>query len=604
VNPHANRDLPNILQDIIAEMVVMHDDSIQITVTDRYASVFDRDPTYQTTVDYPEAAAPALYRGRPLSVEYPLATPEEFACLSPIEDQLAEENTASEFNEDAQFDQIVLDMVPLALDAEQVSVSDFRMKEKYVRALLIKNARCFDSNSSLTEHLYANPALASRIGFESIPDQSTFWKHNNDRDQGLLSSVVSRVVHGAFRNGIHVPPQTKNAYNLGVTSKVTTNTITQNVENKLLVNWVDEILDAIVDPLTFGRAANSSYEINEIIGSTALAALINGPYSAPIFGSWFFDDTTIIGDHLYDLIKSLDKEDIDRIFNEIRANIVNYSSKIGFFDERKNIGLDTTWVTWTGGDGIRTINNPERCHSGEGWCFAALGLTSSGSRFTLGIDLVQNKTSTVNIFRRQLREAIKSGIDIGRIHADREFYSKSAVYMCRAIAGDNYAIRVKLDSDGDPPETVKSMDLSPGEAEIEPDMDFAGITPKVNVCGQRVPKNSKKDIEYMGFLTDLTEDDVQPSSLYQTYNKRWSIESYFRQLKHEMAPQTKSPSPLVRLFLFKLGTVFHNVHVLINNARSPTYGYCLDTQYYQVLTAIAMSTLDVDISLPLTDTHD
>lgn len=574
----------------------MSEQTIPITVCDRYAGDFNSDTTYETTIDYAEIP-PAIDRGQPLTVEYPVTTTRELNYISQIQDQLARYNSSHSYesNIESTFDGAILDILPIALAAEGVELNDFDISDKYIQALTIKKARCITSDAKLTDYLHENEDLVNKLGIESVPDQSTMWRYSSQIDQQKLSSVVTRLVHAVYRNGINLPNKTKRDYNLEGHNKIDIKRLSQNVENVVLVNWVDELIDEIVDPLTFNRAKNKSYQINEIIGSAALGALINGPYSAPVFGSWFFDTGDIIGDHLYDLIKSLDKDEINEVFNQINKNIVEYASGVGFFTQTKNIALDTTWVTWNGKNSIRTIKNPEKCSSGEGWCFAALGLTSSGSRFTLGVDLVQNKSDTVGIFRRQLRDAIKAGVNIGRLHIDREFYAEDAVDMCRALAGDDFVIRIKLNKQkGEPPKVVKSMDLPPGKAKIIQNVDFAGVRPKVNVCGQRIPEKSNKDVEYMGFLTDLSGDDVQPSSLYQTYSNRWSIETYFHQLKNEMTPRTKSPYPLVRLFLFKLGTVFHNIHVLINNSRSPKYGYCPDVPYYQVLIAIAVSTLDID----------
>ena len=579
----------------------MSEQSIPITVHDRYAVGLNSDTTYEITIDYAETP-PEIDRGQPLSVEYPLTTTSELNYLSQIQDQLAAYNSSQTYESDIEstFDCALLDILPIALTAEDVELSDFDISNKYIQALVIKEARGITSDAKLTDYLDNCQQLVNKLGIESIPDQSTIWRYSNRIDEQQLSSVVTRLVHAVYRNGIDTPDNTKSNYNLEGHNKIKINKLSQEVENIVLVNWVDELLDEIVDPLTFNRAQNKSYQIKEIIGSAALGALINGPYSAPVCGSWFFDGGDIIGEHLYDLIKTLDKDSINKIFNQITVNIVEFASNIGFFNQPKNIALDTTWVTWNGQNSIRTIKNPEKCSSGEGWCFAALGLTSSGSRFTLGVDLAQKKSDTVGIFWRQLRDAVEAGVDIGRLHIDREFYAEDAVNMCRALSGDNYVIRIKLNENkGEPPKVVKSMDLPPGKANIKQNVEFSGVSPKVNVCGQRVPEKSDKDIEYMGFLTDLSGSDVQPSSLYQTYSKRWSIETYFHQLKNEMTPRTKSPYPLVRLFLFKLGTVFYNIHVLINNARSPKYGYCLDVPYYQVLTAIAVSTLDID-PLPTT----
>ena len=572
-----------------------------MTVIDDFADVVGIETSYNVCLTYANNRDSKYgiisERGKPLSIEYPVKSADDHQNLRQIEDQLAAYNRSRNDYEScyhSEFDAAILEMLPIALDAEGLQPTDFDIPVRYLRALIIKKARNLKSNQAIANYLLSNKDLADDIGFESIPEnQSTFWYHYDSVDDNPVATVVTRLVHATYRNGVAVPDETKQKYDLENYNTIDETKLSQEVKNEALQNWMDEILDDIIEPVKFGRAQNTSYSEREIIGAMALGSLINGPHSAPIVGSRIFDNANIISaDHLYTLIKSLDKYEIDDTLKEVNNRIIQYASEIGFFGRPQHIALDTTWVSWSGqggNDELRLINNPERCDSGRGWCFATLALMFSENRFVLDIDLVQDKSDTIDIFRGQLRDAHQAGINIGRIHADREFYAGDTVNMCRSIAGNNYAIRVKLRSNGEPPKIIESMPLSPGEAKIVEDVDFANIQPRVNVCGHKLPDDSNKSTNKIGFLTDMTADDIQPSSLYHSYNYRWSVETIFKQLKHGLAPKTKSSDPIVRLFFFKMGSVFYNIHTLINRARSPKYGYRLNVPYYQVLLAIATS---------------
>lgn len=581
--------------------MTMSDRSITVAVADDYASAMGRDAEYDVWLNYAEEVdKTVLSRGKELSLDFPLENADELSAISQIEDQIAKNQSRVNYNYDIEcaFDAAVLDMLHIAI-AEDLSLDDFNIDEKKLKVIILRKARC-DTYKDIVKHLSNNKHLTNKIGIEKVPAASTIcgWTRDLEANCSSLSSVIVRLVHAAYRNGVSTPEDTKSQYNLGVSDAINADNLSLGVENRALINWCDEILDKISDPITFNRAENISYHSDEIVGASALAALINSPSSAPIFGSWIFDPDDIVGDHIYGLIKKLNMYEINEVFREVNYNIVNYASQVGFFNKSQNIGLDTTWINWDGKEdnfGNLTINNPKRCQSGNGWCFAAIALMSSKSRFTFGIDIVGDKSNNVDIFRRQLRQLTEAGIDIDRLHADREFYSGDAIKMARSVAGDNFAIRVKLNKKGRPPEVIKSMNLDPGQAKIQENVEFAQLESKPNVCGQRVPEKSDKDSEYMGFLTDLTEDDIHPRSIYYTYNQRWSIEAFFNQLKNGMAPKTKTPDPRCRLFFLNLGTVFHNIHVLINNARSPRYGFCLDVPYYQILAAIVFSVFDVQI---------
>lgn len=581
----------------------MSDQSIPINIIDEYSDPVGRESEYNICIKYPDNVSETiLSRGSELNLGFPLTRVDELSAVVQIESQIARSKSTHCYDPDLRcaFDLAVLDMLPVAMNSEGLSFSSFDIEKNKLKIIILKKARC-DSYKGIAEHIHDNKELINNIGIDSIPKGNTVWNWDDqlETSQTPLNSVITRLVHAAYRNGVTTPKDAKSHFGLGNSDRININELTQDIENRALMNWIDEILNMVSEPITFDRAQNKSYGVKEIIGACALASLINSPSSAPVFGSWIFNSDNIIGDHLYELIAKLDAYEINEIFTEINYNIIKYASGIGFLNDHQNIALDTTWVNWDSKDNNSdnlTIENPERCYSGRGWCFAALGLTSPGSRFTFGFDLVSDKSKNVDIFRRQLRRLSDAGVEINRLHADREFYSGDAVKMFRAVANKNYAIRVKLNNEGCPPEKVASMNLSPGEARIETDVKFSGVSPKPNVCGQRVPKNSNKDIEYMGFLTDLSENDVQPGSIYQTYNQRWSIEAFFHQLKNGMSTNTKSPNPLNRLFLLNMGTVFHNIHVLINNARSPKYGFCPDVHYYQILTAIAFSVFEPQIS--------
>jgi hypothetical protein len=580
----------------------MSEPQITISVVDEFAETIGIETPYNCVITYKEGDdeyGPIEKRGSPLSIEYPQPSVNIYQHLSQIEDQLAVYNEPRNNYQShlrSNFDAGILEMLPTALDEEGLQLADFDIDARYFHALIIKKSRNITSNNGIVDYLQSNAALANTIGFESVPqDQSTFWYQFKKIDYNVLEPVVRRLVHAAHRNGFSLPDSIIESYHLGKCNLIDVTKLPQDSENQALKNWIDEILDDVIGPVTFGRAENKYYTEEEIIGATALAALINGPYSAPAFGSWIFDDPDIIsGNHLYTLIESLEKQKMDEIFRKINNRIIEYASQIGFFQGSQHIALDTTWANWSGqgnNDDLQLINNPKRCESGRGWCFAALALMSNEARFVLGIDLVLNKSDTIDIFRGQLRDVYNAGVDIGRIHTDREFYAGDAIDMCRTFAVNDFAIRVKMSKNGKPPEKIKAMELSPGEAKIVKDVEFANVKPRVNVCGQEVPEDSKKETNRMGFLTDLTEDDVQASSLYHTFNNRWSVESFFKQLKYGLAPKTKSPDPMARLFFFKIGSVFHNLHVLVNRARSPKYGYRLDVPYYQVLMAIAYTVL-------------
>src|SRR5699024_7115121 len=58
-----------------------------------------------------------------------------------------------------------------------------------VRAFLIEEINGWDE-TALHDHLRANPSLLRRLGFESLPNQSTFWRAWNHRFSEALRDAV------------------------------------------------------------------------------------------------------------------------------------------------------------------------------------------------------------------------------------------------------------------------------------------------------------------------------------------------------------------------------------------------------------------------------
>lgn len=184
-----------------------------------------------------------------------------------------------------------------------------------------------------------------------------------------------------------------------------------------------------------------------------MAALGNGVESARTYGGWFVDESDIpTASYMTRLLGGFTHNEIIEVFTPVYLDTIDVAAELGFFDEPYDIALDPTWVAYSGektpsDDGSTLINNPKAGETGIGWCFPVATVMNLDARFTLGVDLTtSSKDTRTDQFRRMLR-IVDQEASVGRIHIDREFYSGDAVRMCRAIAGDDWVIRVKRQSD-------------------------------------------------------------------------------------------------------------------------------------------------------------
>lgn len=589
------------------------DSKVTASHTDAFTSEFsttEGDGEYDREIQYDpgpttEGLGPIEERGRDLDIEHPVENTEELTHRAHLAVQFAESNRLSRQSEvgvtangtaddvAATFDEAILDIAAMTLEAEGLSFATLPIPEDHSKALVLHDAWRMNSYPALTKHLVDTESTAQLLGYDSVPDQSTFWKASNRLEEEsyreAITAAATRAVHAVFRNGIETPETVIESYGLDISPALDEREVADETRRVAIRHWVEFLLDESLDPVSFGRAENKSYTVDEILAAIAQAGLVNGPNSARPSAAWYYDAGDIpTASQLSRLMTDLDRNEIVEMFTAVNRRFIRTAKQLGFFQNAYDYALDTTWVDWGGiGDGddpeTDLINNPKETDTGAGWLFAALGVMDRNARFTLGIDLVTDKSETTEYFRYLLRTVARE-TDIGRIHIDREFYDGDAVRLCRALAGRNWTIRGK--KTGDMGELL--AETKTGETGFRENIDFSDVTPGPNAYVHPIPDDLRTDSgsTHMGFITDLSPDETDLRGIYYVYQKRWSIEKFFDQLKNDFAAPSNSPSSELRFFLLNIAALYYNFHTLMNRAPSPTYGLRLDVPFYEVLIAI------------------
>jgi hypothetical protein len=271
------------------------------------------------------------------------------------------------------------------------------------------------------------------------------------------------------------------------------------------------------------------------------------------------------------------------MFKQVNQEFMNVANDLGFFKTGYKYAADTTWVDWHGSNQGPIINNPEECNTDSGWLFAAVSIMATDARFAVGTDIVNNKSDVIDHYQQYLVDIVQRN-DINGIYMDREFASADGVEMCQFIS-EKWVIRAKNLNNGDIND--KYNQTAKGESYGPEPIDFAGVTPRPQLYIH--PLNDEEidtDDTHMLFLVSRKFDETDGAYIYDSYHSRWNIETYFRQLKNDFTPKSKSPSPEERLFLYNIGLIFYNIHTLINRAPSPKYGLRLNVPHDMVLQAI------------------
>jgi hypothetical protein len=498
----------------------------------------------------------------------------------------------------AAFDEAVLDCVPWALAAEGVEQEALNERPTYVKSILLHDARRMDSFPGLTEHLDRVGQTKQRVGFDTIPDQSTLYRsavrlsEAGYRDR--ITAAAKRAAFAAARNGVPTPDPVRTAHELEMPTVVDERAISSHTERAAILNWMDYLLDDLLAPISFGRASNSSFTIKQIIGAFAQAALVNSLNSARPTALWYYSEDEIpTASQVSGLVRQLTHRDILEMFTEVTQVFLEKLRRWNFLQRPVGVAIDKTWFSWGGkGEPSRgehgLIGETDQVDTGRGWCFATLCVTNSDARFALGQDLLSFKNEGAKKMRRFLQLFDEIG-EIERIYADREFESADVVRICRDVVRSNWVVRVRNLSRN----AVKDIrnDTSVGESAFRESIEFADLNMKPNFYLCPTPEDHRKagGVSHFAFLTDLSRGELDQLDLYHRYQTRWSVETFYRQLKHRFGASTESPSPELRLFIFNIGTLFYNIHTLLNRARSPEFGIRLDVPYYQVLQGLIES---------------
>ncbi|MFC6861864.1 transposase [Halomicroarcula sp. GCM10025817] len=586
------------------------------THSDAYVDDLYGGPNGDTEVDFTyqhnprkESYGPVEERGRDIDIEHPVDDVEELSHRAHLTvkfaDRMRQEATGGPLflwngrssASPTAFDSALLAVADRALTEEGVSVSELPKPEKYVKALLVHDAWKMNSYPALRTHLVEATATARLLGFETVPDQSSFWRASaaleEDGYRDPIRAAATRAVHAVFRWTTVTPQDVVEAHALDHLPHIDERAVAGGTRRTAIQNWIDHVLDKLLAPISFDRASNMQYTVREIVAAVAQATLVNGLKSSRPTAAWYYDTEDIpSAAQVSSLLGGVTPAETLWMFTDVNQRFIDLASDLGFFARDYDYALDTSWVKWDGkhegreGE-LKLIENPKQGESGIGWLFAGLCVSERDARFAFGIDLVEKKSETTEQLRYLLRKAEQVG-GVGRVHIDREFYDGDAVRMCRTVAGLNWVIRAKRKG-----EAATLLDSTPvGESAFKRGVGFSDVTPNPNLYVHPIPEAVRTDggNTHMAFLTDLSPDLTDLDSIYERYQNRWNVETFFRQLKHDHSPVTRTPYPSLRLFLLNLGTLFYNIHTLINRARSPEYGLRLDVPFYEVLIAIVNTT--------------
>lgn len=547
-------------------------------------------------------------RGSDIEVTHPVSEQSELRRRKHITAQLAARNATEDAEPSPErFDNVVLGYADWAFDAAGVDPATAPVELPYLKAFFLHKAWKFNGVTALYDHLEAYEVIAERIGMSELDSLSTFYRRADElEEEGLITDVENaseRAVYAAWRNAPPLPDRVMDAWELDPTVDFAQYPVSTKTRRAAIRNWVDILLTDAAEALTFDRADNKSYSIEQYIGLFAHSALQNIGISAVLnTASWLYDaDHVPTGDSLLKQIKSdsLRLDEIEAQFAEANAAVFRRCDTLGLFDDSLDLAFDTVDITWWGDPLEATVGKRrEATDATPDWVHGVLTSINKDARLCFGVQLVKSKDLHDSALDALL-ETATTHAHVRHLFADAEFYDGSVIEVLRKHIDAGWVIKAQ--------ETGPIEDLIRASPEDNPviyeDVDVTSATPSPNVF--TIPKRLHRQQTLFNFsvenatvasdgnlgthnayVSDLDDKSATAELIKFRYDDRWSVETAMRQYQHDLHPVCRTDNVKVRIYCANIAMLFFNWHALINRALSPEYNLPLTVTHHELLTAI------------------
>lgn len=377
------------------------------------------------------------------------------------------------------FDLVLLDLFDTVCDIEGIDPDTVPVELSVFKTIYLMETRGLTdpedrstvSNIQLEEYrqyLEEHPDVTTELGLVD-PSQQL----NSMKMLTVVSSITSdewqkleraskRALYAAFRNGF-VPPETANKkYNFTKRDHlINESNIDRSRKREDLRNWIRRLAPETIEPLTFGRHGPDR-SLFDFLGLFASAAKIGtGVNTAANVSDWNYDRSEIPGPMLpskyirYRLtsdraINQVDDKhrdaaktpSIEKQFEAVHDNTLEVAKDMGFFDGPQALAIDNVKIDWSKKslpDTVSVPPNPTNDVS-EQWMFTVVSIVNTGSRFTIGAKLLNDKSDYPEIAMELMDEARKH-FEVDSVYVDAESVSGDLIEYVYEIAGKDHIIK-------------------------------------------------------------------------------------------------------------------------------------------------------------------
>jgi IS4 transposase len=411
--------------------------------------------------------------------------------------------------------------------------------------------------TALRSYLENHPQLRVRLGFETVPDQSTLWRNWHSRFtidlQELIATAARTILIKADDTGVSIPREpSRQGLRRGEDSEDDERSASESH-----CDLTSHLSQVVFPAFSLDRGAGCEIHENAFWSLQTYLGLRENLAANEGARSFTYESTrerTPLGHNHRARIRDLSIEQIREMYRDAAERLVNRAAETCEFFRAGCVAIDTTDADPFTGD--RTGHEDEIIGTKEqtdeyAYQWATIQLVGDSVPLVLDARPVRKGDTRLEIVEDLLDSAMDL-VTVDRVLMDREFDSQ---HILEAIADSGLTYVV--------PKRMQTSEKAQAKRLLERDQDRYVTDRKLHLGSNewhettlqyRRQKNSDRTDyrQYAVFLTNAT-----PGAIAE-YTHRWDIERGYKSIKRFMAATT-SKDFVLRFFYFAFACLLYSI---------------------------------------------
>ncbi|WP_458210703.1 transposase [Haladaptatus sp. NG-SE-30] len=426
-----------------------------------------------------------------------------------------------------------------------------------VRAFLLKEVHGWSHETALFEYLRQQPSIRQRLGFDTLPDQSTLWRTWHYRFPTDLRETITEsartILRQADRRNVetpHTPPQSSSYHVVDDENDFGKQTLLDSADK-----LTDHLVRVVYPAFSLGRNshceihANAFWDLQTYLGLRENLAANEGARSFTLESR---RDRTPLGHTHRTHLRDLSIDEIREMYREAIGRLLDRVAETDAYHRAGIVAIDTTEDNPFTGD--RTGHEEEIIGTKDGeyaYQWATIQLVGNAVPIVLDARPVRKGDTRLEIVR-DLLDSAQEHVLVDNVLMDREFDSQHIleeidqrglqyVVPKRMQTSEQAQAKRLLQWDQERYVTDRNLLLNDDERH------------ETTLIYRRRANSNCTD--YRQYSVFITNGDPR---LLREYSYRWEIESGYKSVKRFMAATT-SKNFVLRFFYFAFACLLYSI---------------------------------------------